>query len=398
MTTQKKPLLNQTEWDFCVIGNGVAALWAAHHAWASKRSVLWIGDDDAFSPARALCSHAWLWGLSAEDASSLREILPFDLEAATSYETVYFDARASKRLRPLSEVKLEWGEHEKAYFQAINENASVDLWNLQAQLYSFHASREWPQTPSTIEAFSEPRFVRLHRWPVQFIETNEGCIRRVGIGSVGEEPLWVTARQFVFTDSDTNFGSLLSNEAESSVFSGVQKGRSSRPGFGLSLRHKNLENILSQTVVVPLTVNPEKGKASHVIGRFTTTPRGIESHWAGFLTDEEVEDNNEILKKIKQAKRAIDRALPGFSESIEREAVTFEPRMHSVSSKNLSGSSKHDSQGTSAAKQALGAWILSDQFGLEPLVKGFVKCLTQGESARIPVQSSMPSTLEAPQL
>ena len=393
-----------SHWDFCIIGNGVAALWMAHHAWRTKRSVLWIGSDDAYTSARSLCSHAWHWGLSESTANAFRELMSLEKETP-NFELAYYDARSSKRFRSLSEVKLEWGEHEVAYFESLlPTEPAMDLWSWNNQIQGFHSTSELPSGPSTVELFSDPVFVRLHRWPVQAMETKDGRLMRVAIGGGDLEPVWVSASRFVLTDYDENFASLVQDSNDAEVLAGASKGRTIRPGFGLRLRHKNYSNPLSQTVIIPLTVSPEKGKASHVVGRFVEGAQGLESVWFGFLTDEEVEDNNEILKKIKHAKRAIDRALPGFLDSIEREAVTFEPRMFAKefardsgrSKEILSGKAKQGSSENSAAKPVLGAWLLSDQFGLEPLVKGFLKCLAPDVSERTHVENSLPNTLEVP--
>ena len=107
-------------------------------------------------------------------------------------------------------------------------------------------------------------------------------------------------------------------------------------------------------MTLPLVVNPEKDEGAHVVGRFTRAQpevAALESLWIGFLSDEELEDNNEILKRIKQAKRAVERAVPGFMASITREAVTFEPRMRAA---DLVRNRK---------SEVLGAALLSDHYG-----------------------------------
>lgn len=384
-----KLLLDQMEWDCCIVGNGVAALWAAHQAWASKRSVLWLGSDDPFSASRALCSHGWSWGAPALDAAALQAAMGEDPSSneLPFFELAYFDARSSKRLRSVSEVKLEWGQHEADFLKSLSTAAldgtpMADLWAWYERIYSFHNTGGLSNSPSTVELFSEPRFVRLHHWPVQEMEARDGRIQKIGVGLAKGELAWIQARQFIFTDYEENLATQIKDPVTAEVFSAAFKGRAYHPGFGLRLRHKNFSNPLSQTVLIPLSVSPEKGKGSHVVGRFLQMPDGsVESYWAGLLTDEEVEDNNEILKKIKHAKRAVDRALPGFLDSVEREAVTFEPKMFAKMLK-----------GNSGVRHALGAWVLSDQFGMEPLLKGFLECLKSGPSVRIHAESSIPST------
>jgi hypothetical protein len=380
--------LQTEQWDCCVVGNGVSALWLAHRLWSAHKSVVWITAEEPHSPSRAFLRHAWLWGVKpATAAGVMAEVSGFNAagsavdsmtssDALAPFETVYYDARGTKRLRKLSETKHEWGEHEKEYFEhliqlvaaantpvAVTDDASapqteaptglLDFWNWHQRLYSFHEG-DAPQGPAQIEIFKEPRFVRVQGWPIAEIGTENGKVISVALGGhkKGRNTV-IRAGKFYFGDYEQPLAKLIKDETCSEQLGAALKGRTYRPGFGFQVRHKNLGSFPTQTVIVPLTVNPGENSASHVIGRFVNTDRGLESFWTGFLTDAEVEDNNEILKKIKQAKRAIERAIPGFTASVEREAVTFESRMWAqdlVKKRKL---------------EALGAGLVSDVHGPE---------------------------------
>lgn len=388
--------LHESHWDCCVIGNGVAALWVSHWLWSSKKSVLWITSEEPYSPQRAMLQHAWLWGMREDQATALTERLQgFEGgEEIPTFESIYFDARSSKRFRRFNEVKADWGDHEKDFFNKqgallsnLAEPRLVDMWDWHARLHAFHDSGQ-TQGPFQVELFSDPRFVRVQRWPLLELTTENGRLNkailagRYGSAKKSRE-LTISADQFFLGDFDEHLPSLIKNTADSDVLAAALKGRSYRAGFGLRLWHKNLGSYPVQTAVIPLVANPsEKGAGSHIVGRFVSTERGLESNWVGLLTDEELEDNNEILKKIKQVKRVVDRAIPGFADSIEREAVTFESRMTAM---DLGKGRK--------THQALGATLLSDHYGTEVAAETLKKVFGNGvgEKTKAPdAQSDAP--------
>lgn len=359
--------LHDTDWDCCVIGNGVAALWVSHWLWSNQKSVLWITSEETYSPERALLQHGWLWEMSPEHSALLRKsLLGLDSDEVnlSSFEAVYFDARSSKRFRRFQDVsKLEWGSHEKEYFEKLVEEvkkggpdspeSDVDFWAWQTKVHRFH-NASTSNGRVAVEVSGSPRFVRVQGWPLLEIKTTENKVSGVVLAGLKPgETMEIRGREFFLADYDEPLAALIENQSDSEALSGALKGKKFRAGFGLRLWHKDLESAPSQTLVIPLTVSPEKNAGSHVAGRFLQTENGLESIWMGFLTDEELEDNNEILKKIKQSKRAIDRAIAGFAASITREAVTFEPRMHA---QDLLKSRK---------RKVLGATLLSDHYGLQ---------------------------------
>jgi hypothetical protein len=362
--------LRDTQWDCCVIGNGVSALWLAHWLWSTKKSVLWIGSEEPYSPERAMLQHGWLWGMGAEQARGLvHELQGFGENEGTvePFEAIYYDARSSRRFRRFGEVKHEWGAHEREFLGEIEklsaagatETPPVDLWRWHSRLHAFHDTGA-NKGPSKIELFSEPRFARATGWPVLELKTEGGKLSSVVLaGLKPKDSVEIRATKFYLGDFDEYLPGLVKETKASDELSAALKGRSFRAGFGLRLWHSALPNAPTQTVVIPLVVSPEKDQGAHVVGRVFTREQGTESLWVGLLTDEEVEDNNEILKKIKQAKRAIERAIPSFAESIQREAVTFEPRMRALSLVK------------SRRQAALGATLFSDNFGPETAANVF---------------------------
>ncbi|MEW6057775.1 MAG: hypothetical protein AB1540_14280 [Bdellovibrionota bacterium] len=371
--------LHNTEWDCCVVGNGVAALWVAHWMWSSKKSVLWITSEEPYGPERAMLQHGWAWGIDRLSADALvQELQGFENSMDLSpLEVVYFDARSSKRFRRFGEAKQEWGAHEKEYFNKLasqvagDSNEKLDLWAWHSKLCAFHETGA-SSGPTTVELFKEPRFVRVQGWPLIELKTQDKKITSAVLsGFKASQPKEIRARQFFLSDFDEYLPGLIKDADDSQTLATALKGRAYRAGFGLKLWHKDLESSLQQTAVVPLLVNPaEKEGASHVLGRFLRQDsESLQSVWVGLLTDEEVEDNNEILKKIKQTKRAVERAIPGFVGSITREAVTFEPRMLAT---DLVKNRKD---------AALGAVLLSDHNGSERTAESVVRVFRGSENS-----------------
>lgn len=329
-----------------------------------------------------MLQHAWLWGLKEGTAKFLSAHLQgFEAsETVPSFESIYFDARSSKRFRRFGEAKQEWGPHEKEFFTkqaevftggGEGEARVADLWDWHSRLHAFHDTGE-ASGPTQVELFNEPRFVRVQGWPLLELKATDGKITSAILAGrkVGKKhpEIEISASKFFLGDFDEHFPSLIQNKDAADELAGALKGRSYRAGFGLRLWHKQLGSYPVQTAVIPLVANPsDKDAISHVTGRFNETERGLESYWIGFLNDEELEDNNEILKKIKQTKRAIDKAIPGFADSIAREAVTFEPRMRA---EDLVKKRK---------TEALGAVLISDHYGTEKAAET-IKRVLEGDA------------------
>lgn len=350
--------LNQ-HWDACIVGNGISSLWL--FALLSNRGLktLWVSSEAPCDSARAFLQRGWLWNVSPETAAAIAaelrpgtEFLPF--------ESAYYDAKTSKRIRRLGEIKHEWGEHEAAYFEALMASngggSQLDLWDLN--MAAAAVARD---------------SVRLEGWPVTEIRTaqkeGERKVDAIVLASLppAGDVYTIHANQFFFGDYAGFLPSLVSEKSDAEVLASALKGKASSAGFGLHLIHKPLGAVLQQTLIVPLVANPsDKSTLSHLTGRFLASGAAhLESFWIGFLSSEEVEDNNEILKKIKLAKRAAGRAIPGFAASVVKESVTFEPRMFAV---DLLKARKN---------VALGAKLFTDQFGPEAAIRGLLKILPE---------------------
>lgn len=359
MTTDRE--IGQEDWDCCVIGNGVSALWLSHWLWSGKRSVIWITSEEPYGSERGMLQHGWLWCLGEASAQRLtRELQGFDAgEPLPPFEMQYHDARSKRRFLRWGEAKQEWGAHEQDYFARIGsvmESSPLDLWGWHNRLHAFHDGGG-ASGPSQIELFREPRFHRVHGWPVNELKTEDGRIVAAVLARLGE----VRAKRFYLGDFDEHLPALIRDTEAARSLGSALKGRQYQAGFGLRFWHRDTGLQLPESVcVVPLVVNPaEASEASHVMGRLRKNENGpVQSFWVGLLTDEELEDNNEILKKMKQAKRAIDRAIPGFAAGIEREAVSFEPRMFAF---------RHG--GKKRATTVLGAALFSDQDGPEGTIE-----------------------------
>lgn len=379
METQEKSNLekwSQTQWDCCVIGDGVLPLWVAHWLWSNKRSVLWISSESSHGPERAFLKHAWLWAATAGETALLSpHFRGLDLPLSQEpIQLVYYDARSSKRFKPFHDMKIQWEPHEKDFLSALQNEAiaAFDLWDWHQRLHSFYSSEK------TIEFFHDPLFVKIQGFPLLELKLNENSkgqnqLSQCVIGGLNKNKAFhqsFKANKFYLGDYPESLAGLIANEAES--FSQAVKGRAYRAGFGVKFSHhpKSVEPK-NQTMIVPLTVH---GSTSHMIGRFHESEDRLDSHWCGFLTDEELEDNHEILKKIKQAKRAIERAIPGFVDSIQKESVTFEPKMFAM---DLVKKRKN---------QWLNAELFTDHFGLSTAIERFKQIVQSSSMGKAEVQ------------
>ncbi len=345
-------------WDACIVGNGISSLWLFTLLSNRGLKTLWASSEAPCDSCRAFLQRGWLWNVSAEAACAIAA----QLRSGTGFlpfESAYYDAKTSKRIRRLGEIRHEWGNHEAAYFEALmaanSSGSQLDLWNLNGGA-----------------AVTARDSLRLEGWPVTEIRTTqkegEQKVDAVVLTSVPDGDVHpIHADQFFFGDYEVFLPSLVSEKSDAEVLASALKGKASSAGFGLHLIHKPLDAALQQTLIVPLVANPsDKSTLSHLAGRFLPSGAArLESFWIGFLSSEEVEDNNEILKKIKLAKRAVDRAIPGFAASVVKESVTFEPRMFAV---DLLKARKN---------AALGAKLFTDQFGPEAAIRRLLEILPE---------------------
>lgn len=341
-------------WDACVIGNGVSALFFAHKLFMEGKSVVWISKDQPSNAAHSLTTHAWLGGASASAVAFASDALAVDVQALP-FDCVYFDAKSSKRLRRFNELKHEWGPHEEDFFnhltkQCADESEKMsDLWSLLNRLQALPQSENF--------AFVDSR-------QIVELKTSDGKISGVIISSQSSQEhaseITIEAAKFYLGDTEDSLAGFIRNESDAQSLANTLKGKDASVGFGLKFTHGPLSGSVSQAVVVPMLVNPtDKKSTSHLAGRFIENEQGLTSYWIGFVNNEELEDNNEILKKIKASKRAIDRAFPGFSESILKESVTFELKMFAVDTLKK------------RKWQSLGAELFTDKFGAESFLARF---------------------------
>ena len=326
------------KFDACIFGNGAAALWSAQWLTRQGLSVAWVASENPRASENTLLQHAWLGAVSDQSAHFLENELGFTPSAL--FDAAYFDAKSSKRLRRLNEVKPEYGAHEKDFFENYAFSNTMDLWNFSIE------------TPNGVEMF----FTQNN--PVLEIKTSDQNVSAVVLAA-REEAIEIQATNFFFADFEDSFASLIKNEEDAKIMSTAMKGKEYLSGFGLHFWHGELTTRVEQTVILPLIGNPSKKEdVSHLAGSF----RGDESFWVGFVTADELEDNNEILRKIKLAKRAIERVLVGFNDSIQREAVTFEMRMFATEAQSKGKAKKRQ-------WKALGAYLLSDYFGADTAIE-----------------------------
>ena len=365
-------------WDCCVIGNGASALWAVAGLRNRGLSVLWVTSEELCTRGRATLKHGWMWAALPKTAQSLVSALGRENSGLefSPFEAVVYDAKNQKRFRQIGDVKVDWGHHEapelSKFFETFRAQGLVDLsWFHESLYQTFPKVDGFENGPSIIELSQEPQVILAQSSLLVEIKVGssastqgETAIESLVFAMNGES-LTVSARHFILGDFDENFSSLIADQDLAQRLSVPWRGRIFKPGFSLSFTHKDQEQFLTPFQLIPLVANPsKKGAGAHVIGRFIKdqSQQGemSRSTWFGYLTDEELEDNNEILKKIKSAKRVLERTIPGFADSIIQESLTFEPQMCAMDDV------------LKRPQKALGAWILTDAYGPE----GAVHCVS----------------------
>lgn len=103
------------------------------------------------------------------------------------------------------------------------------------------------------------------------------------------------------------------------------------PGVVLEFAHQGPVSEFTETLLLPLPT-PEKEEQRYLVGAFVSNrdsslaPEGAQlSSWTFSLPSELYEDNNEISKRIRAARRALEKAFPGFEKSILFERVQVLP-------------------------------------------------------------------------
>ncbi|MCO5142882.1 MAG: NAD(P)-binding protein [Oligoflexia bacterium] len=179
--------------------------------------------------------------------------------------------------------------------------------------------------------------------PVTKIEVQQGKVQQVcigvdAVGTVGE--LWWTADYKSLMEVLRSEKEGSSAETNSWVKSFVKSNYS--PGVVLEFAHKNNLSDISETILIPLGAS-SKEERKHLIGSFPSNRdsqiapegRGF-STWLLPLTEAEWQDNHETMKKIRLAKRLLEKAFPGFIETILFERVLVLENTYSCPNKKKS--------------------------------------------------------------
>ncbi len=353
--------LQSTSWDVCVVGDGAAALWTAHAMHLKGKSVLWVTNDELSSAPRMLAKHAWCGALAKAATSDLISLLDSAEEAVAEateetaaentteettepafppFQAFYFDAKASKRFKPIAQSKPDWGTHELPWLTHIltPSHDAIDFMSWQNELTSRYRVGTATAEGTLYQIATEPTpFYIVRGLLVIGLQAAQDKITAIDVALPGDKATFaVKAGQFVLAEiGGESYAELAANTSASELLKSAQKGKSYRAGFSLHFKHSHLPSaIVGGALVVPLVAHPsKKGAGSHVVGRFfesDSDPSVMESVWFGLVDDEEVADNNEILKKMKAAKRVIDKTLPGFLDSVQFESMQFEPQMVAV--------------------------------------------------------------------
>lgn len=314
---------NNAEFDVCILGNGISPFWT-YLALAKKNyRVLWIHHDPIISSERSFFQNANNWEVSEDRMVQLANLVdcPFDINhpESVSFGTVYYDAKHSKRLRSLAEVKPEYAPHEMDYYSCLNSNAvnMVNAWAWHQKCVNEHENLEFNNSFE----LQQTSIIEIN------IEKDSICSVDLGLFINGKKiSTQIKAKAFVISENDSSFSEFILNEEHARKYLRANKGLHPIPGFGVKYEHKSFDAIIQQNVIVPMLVNPTKKEdQSHVLGRFNLDKKS--STWFGFLTQSELEDNHEILKKMKSLKRILDRTFAGFADSVTRESYTFEEKL-----------------------------------------------------------------------
>lgn len=95
------------------------------------------------------------------------------------------------------------------------------------------------------------------------------------------------------------------------------------PGVVLEFAHGKKLSEFTETLVLPLPGADKEKDRRYLVGAFlanrdaSLAPKGREvSVWLLPLREHEWEDNHEIMKRIRSARRVIERSFPGFEKSV----------------------------------------------------------------------------------
>lgn len=104
------------------------------------------------------------------------------------------------------------------------------------------------------------------------------------------------------------------------------------PGVVLEFAHSQRLSDFTETLILPMPLSEGEEERRYVIGAFLSNrdaslaPEGMQvSSWIFQLPEGIAEDNHEIMKRIRSARRTIEKSFPGFEKSLRFERVQVLP-------------------------------------------------------------------------
>lgn len=116
------------------------------------------------------------------------------------------------------------------------------------------------------------------------------------------------------------------------------------PGVVLEFAHNSRVSDFTETLVLPLPMAEGEEERRYVIGAFVSNrdaslaPEGKQvSSWIFQVPETVAEDNHEMMKRIRSARRTIEKCFPGFEKSIRFERVQVLPHTVTPAKKKKKG-------------------------------------------------------------
>jgi hypothetical protein len=348
---------HQREYDFCIIGDTISSDFLSHILSKKGFKVLRINTFGRHDTILGTYHHAWLWNVKKEAAKELQNYICF---SEKSFEYAYFDAKNSKCFKSIFQIKNEiFGDHEKAYFNQFLEQDLVDISDSIEHLdISLCDAIDGVQVSQFL--FEDKKILGLELARVEKSSTKKSQFKTLKATVYAKN--WIVTNPYELYEYVTEEN--LKNDFQQEI-----KFKKYLSGFGVHFVHDEtkLNHFIEQKICVPMTVNPQKlSLSSHLTGFFKKTDtHKIESVWVSFFTEEELQDNNEILKKVKNIKKALDRAVMNFSDSILKESVAVNLRFFT------------EKQNEARNNNYLNLYFISDDAGPEKVIKKILDFLKE---------------------
>lgn len=174
--------------------------------------------------------------------------------------------------------------------------------------------------------------LKLHS-PVTEVRIIDGAVESVLLGNsarvVAQEYIW-TANAKALHDVLTGAGA---PEAGTARLAWLKQfvAHDPVPGVVLEFAHDRVISDFSETLLLPLPAG-DKEERRYVVGAFLSNrdsslaPENAQlSSWIFPVSTEIYEDNHELMKRIRAARRALEKAFPAFQSSIRFERVQVLP-------------------------------------------------------------------------